>query len=212
MSNRKISSNLKLILYLELFAILILICIGVLGQIFSIPIPMLTANPISFLKAPFYQGILHRLGLMFWSFIVIINLFTYTIIKNKNYSSEETSFLLFSSLFFGFFMFDEMLLIHNDILPKLIGIHQLIVLIIYTIVALIFLLSFKKTILKNFPVLFLSAISLLALSMMIDIFSYLKIIKFSFRYFLDDSLKFLGIFNLFIYFFIFNRNKLINTE
>jgi hypothetical protein len=66
--------------------------------------------------------------------------------------------------------------------------------------------------LKNFPVLFLSAISLLALSMMIDIFSYLKIIKFSFRYFLDDSLKFLGIFNLFIYFFIFNRNKLINTE
>lgn len=212
MSNKNTSTDLRLILYLELLAVVVIICLGVLSQEFSIPIPMLTANPISFLKAPFYQGILHRLGLMFWSFIVIINLFTYSIIYNKNYRSKESSFLLFSSLFFGFFMLDEMLLIHNYILPKLIGIHQLMVLIIYAILALLFLLSFKQTIVSNFSVLFFAAISFLGLSMLIDILSYLKIIKLPYRYFLDDSLKFLGIFNLFIYFFIFNKNKFLKTQ
>ena len=201
-------SSSRIIFALEIVAFSIVILIWISGIVFSIPFPELSANPISFLNAPFYQGILNRLGLLFWGFLLILNLFTYNLLGIDDKMKETKIFLLYSSLLFGFFLMDEMLLVHNYIFPKVLKIHQLLVLILYAVTALLFVIKFRKIIKNNYLLLYLAAISFLAMSMLVDILSYLKIIHFSFRYFLDDSIKFIGIFNLFIYYFMFCRKKL----
>lgn len=141
---------------------------------------------------------------------MILPLFTYYILKNSNTPGEIKSYLLFSGVFFGYFLIDELLLIHNFIFPKILNIHQLLVLILYAIATLFFLFRFRKTLYANYFLIFVVAIFFLGLSMIIDIFSYLKVIQINNRYFLDDGAKFLGILNLFIYFFLFCKDTILD--
>ena len=202
--------DIRFYLILEFFAVILVTIVGLSGFILNISFSDLTANPISRLGVPFYQGILQRFGIIVWGLAVILPLFTFSILKSSETLKEVRKFLLFSGIFFGYFVLDELLLIHNHIFPKVLNIHQLLILIVYAILTLIFLVRFKNIIRHNFPMIFLSAVFFLGLSMMIDIVSYLKIIQFSYRYFLDDSFKFLGIFNLFIYYFVFCKRNLNN--
>jgi hypothetical protein len=183
--------------------------IGLIGYYFQLPFQDLTANPLSEFNMPFYQGILQRIGLILWGFAVILPLFTYSILVSYDILRETRRFLIFSGFFFGYFLIDELFLIHSFILPKILNIHQLIVLCIYMAITIFFLIGFRKVIIKNFFWIFITAIFFLALSMLIDILSYLKVIKLTYRYLWDDSTKFLGIANIFIYYLFLCRMILI---
>lgn len=190
---------------LELFAVLLVFIVGFIGLVFEIPFANLTANPISLLDLPFYQGILQRIGVILWGGTVLITLFSFSILKSSENLKDIKKFLLYSGIFFGYFLMDELLLIHNFILPKVFNIHQLIVLIVYVILTVLFLYKFRNFIKKNNISLFAIAVTFLGLSVLVDILSYLNVVRFSFRYLLDDGLKFLGIANLFIYYLIYCR-------
>lgn len=198
------TADLKFII-LELFAVLLVFIVGFIGLVFEIPFTDLTANPISLLDLPFYQGILQRIGVILWGGTVLITLFSFSILKSSENLKDIKKFLLYSGIFFGYFLMDELLLIHNFILPKVFNIHQLIVLIVYVILTVLFLLKFRNLIKKNNISLFAVAVTFLGLSVLVDILSYLNVVRFSFRYLLDDGLKFLGIANLFIYYLIYCR-------
>ncbi|MBK7377523.1 MAG: hypothetical protein IPJ03_00690 [Ignavibacteriales bacterium] len=198
------TADLKFII-LELFAVLLVFIVGFIGLVFEIPFTDLTANPISLLDLPFYQGILQRIGVILWGGTVLVTLFSFSILKSSENLKDIKKFLLYSGIFFGYFLMDELLLIHNFILPKVFNIHQLIVLIVYVILTVLFLLKFRNLIKKNNISLFAVAVTFLGLSVLVDILSYLNVVRFSFRYLLDDGLKFLGIANLFIYYLIYCR-------
>lgn len=198
------TADLKFII-LELFAVLLVFIVGFVGLVFEIPFTDLTANPISLLDLPFYQGILQRIGVILWGGTVLVTLFSFSILKSSENLKDIKKFLLYSGIFFGYFLMDELLLIHNFILPKVFNIHQLIVLIVYVILTVLFLLKFRNLIKKNNISLFAVAVTFLGLSVLVDILSYLNVVRFSFRYLLDDGLKFLGIANLFIYYLIYCR-------
>lgn len=198
------TADLKFII-LELFAVLLVFIVGFIGLVFEIPFANLTANPISLLDLPFYQGILQRIGVILWGGTVLITLFSFSVLKSSENLKDIKKFLLYSGIFFGYFLMDELLLIHNFILPKVFNIHQLIVLIVYVILTVLFLFRFRNLIKKNNISLFAVAVTFLALSVLVDILSYLNVVRFSFRYLLDDGLKFLGIANLFIYYLIYCR-------
>ncbi len=208
----KLIGNLRLIVILEISAILLLIIVGLIGYYYQIPFEDLTANPLSQINIPFYQGILQRVGLILWGFVVILPLFTCYILESSKIPGETKRFLLFSGIFFGYFLIDELLLIHNFIFPKVLNIHQLLVVIVYAVLTLIFLIRFRIIIKNNFLWLFVIAISFLGLSVLVDILSYLKVIRFSFRYLLDDGAKFLGIFNLFVYYFIYCKYIILDYK
>ncbi|MBK6914298.1 MAG: hypothetical protein IPH11_11835 [Ignavibacteriales bacterium] len=190
---------------LELFTVLLVFIVGFIGLVFEIPFANLTANPISLLDLPFYQGILQRIGVILWGGTVLITLFSFSVLKSSENLKDIKKFLLYSGIFFGYFLMDELLLIHNFILPKVFNIHQLIVLIVYVILTVLLLLKFRNLIKKNNISLFAVAVTFLGLSVLVDILSYLNVVRFSFRYLLDDGLKFLGIANLFIYYLIYCR-------
>ncbi|MBT8394860.1 MAG: hypothetical protein KJN66_08415, partial [Bacteroidia bacterium] len=140
----------------------------------------------------------------------LVPLFTYYNLKTSENLLETRKFLLSSGIFFGYFLIDELLLIHNYIFPKVLNIQQLLILVVYAVLTLIFVLRFRSIIKNNFLWLFVIAISFLGLSVLVDILSYLKVIRFSFRYILDDGAKFLGIFNLFVYYFFYCKDLVIN--
>jgi len=206
------TTGLKLIIILELLAVLLVFAIGFIGLIFEIPFPDLTANPISRLAVPFYQGILQRIGMILWGGMILLTLFSYSILESSKNLNEIKKFLLYSGIFFGYFLMDELLLIHNFIFPKVFNIHQLLVLIVYAIFTLFFIIRFRIIIKNNFLWLFVIAITFLGLSMLVDILSYLKVIQFSFRYLLDDGAKFLGITTLFVYYLINCRNMIMKIS
>ncbi len=208
----KLSGNLRLIVILEIAAFLLLIIVGLIGYYYQIPFEDLTANPLSQLNIPFYQGILQRVGLILWGFVVILPLFTYYILESSKIPGETKRFLLFSGIFFGYFLIDELLLIHNFIFPKVLNIHQLLVLILYAVTTFFFLLRFRNILNDKYSWVFLIAILFLGLSMIIDILSYLKVIQFEIRYFLDDGAKFLGIFNLFVYYFFYCKDLILDYK
>ena len=161
-----------------------------LGSFFEIPFPDLTANPISRMAVPFYQGILQRIGTILWGGTVLVTLFTYYNLESYENLIEIRKFLLSSGIFFGYFLIDELLLIHNFIFPIVLNIHQLLVVIVYAVLTLIFFIRFRIIITNNFLWLFVIASSFLGLSVLVDILIYLKVIRFSFRYLLDDGAKF----------------------
>jgi len=206
------TTGLKLIIILELLAVLLVFVVGFIGFAFEIPFPDLTANPISRLAVPFYQGILQRIGIIFWGGSVFLTLFCYSILESSENLNETKLFLLSSGIFFGYFLMDELLLLHSFIFPKVLKIHQLLVLIVYAVLTLIFVIRFRIIIKNNFFWLFVIAITFLGLSMLVDILGYLKVIQFSFRHFLDDGFKFLGIFNLFIYFFFYCKDIFLDYK
>ena len=206
------TTNLKLIIVFALIAVLMVLVVGTIGFVFNIPFSDLTANPVSRLNAPFYQGILQRIGMILWGSIVILTLCNYYFLKSSGNLKELRKFLFFSGIFFGYLLMDELLLIHNFIFPKVLNIHQLLVLIVYVFLTIIFLLRFGRIIKNNFLWLFIIAITFLGISMMVDILSYLRVIQLGFRYLLDDGAKFLGTFSLFIYYFILLRSKVYITS
>ena len=205
------SKDLKLIIFLELLAVVLVVVIGFSGLIFGIPFPDLTSNPLSRLGLPFYQGVMQRLGLLIWACAAVLPLFTLFALWSVNNINEIKWYLLLSGIFFGYFVFDELLLIHNFIFPRVFHVHQLLVLIIYMIITVLFLIRFRKTLKGNYFFIFLTALAFLGMSMLIDILSYLKVVQFSFRYLLDDSIKFLGIFNLLIYYFLFCKKVIVEN-
>ena len=135
-------TNLKLIIVFALIAVLLVLVVGIVGFVFNIPFSDLTANPVSRLNVPFYQGILQRIGMILWGSIVILTLCNYYFLKSSGNLKELRKFLFFSGIFFGYLLMDELLLIHNYIFPKVLNIHQLFVLIVYVFLTLIFLLRF----------------------------------------------------------------------
>lgn len=171
-----------------------------------------SANPNSATGEPFYTGIIYKLGIVFWSATVIVSLFGFILFKKLSPNEQNPiKYLGYSSLFFGYFLCDELFQLHGTIFPKYIGIKQLLLLIVYSIIAIIYLVKFRMEILKSSYGFLIAAFCLLALSMITDILSYLKIINLSFRYILDDGAKFLGIVNLFLYFINYSLNAVINA-
>jgi hypothetical protein len=192
----------KNIIYLELSSLLFLLVVFFIGSFLNISFENFSANPISRFKMPLYTGIIHIISLLFWCASTVIPIFIFFNIKSLNINSEWKKFMFYSSLFFGYFLLDELILLHSIIIPKYIGIHQLIVLIIYIVAALVYFISLRKLILKTEYFYLFLAFLLLGFSVITDIMSYLKIININFRYLLDDGFKFLGLVNLFIYFFV----------
>lgn len=213
MYNKNVLNNY--IYIIEILSILILVLVILFSIFLKIPFDQISANPLVQYKAPLYMGLLNRIGIIFWCGTVFVTLFSYLYLNLLKESSKDMNrFFLSSCLFFGYFLLDELFLLHGVFIPKVIGIHQLIVLIIYAFSAFCFVIYFRLLIIKSGSIFFLAAISLLGGSVIVDILSYLKILDIGFRYILDDGLKYLGILTLFIYYLKTSLDSLlaINIE
>ncbi len=182
---------------LYLITIIILCTVFVLSKTHNIPLMKFTADPALIFQANPFIGIISNLGVLLWCCTACICFFSGIIIYNSQ--RKHASFLLYSGVFTTILLFDDFFMIHDYgifyILPY--SFSEKIIFVLYVSFAIWYVIKFHKTILMtNHHYILLTAFVFLGLSMVIDTIFESK----GLEYFIEDSLKFIGIISWTIFF------------
>lgn len=182
----------------------ILILLGVtklFSAMTSIPLRRLMLDPTEVTHVPFYTGIMANLGVLLWAAAASICLFI-SIFLSQMVGKAWKNFFLISGLLTLFLLLDDLLRIHDEILPVYLGIKGDILGIVYVLLIAVYLFRFR-TLIVQYPYDFLvMALGFFGVSVAIDVapsvlknlFSQTNIVFF------EDGTKLLGIANWLAYF------------
>lgn len=172
-----------------LLAALVLVIAVALHFVTGIPIAQLSQDPAAVLHAPPYLGMLSNLGIILWAATAAICLFSVLILRGRPDLARARRFLAASAAFTTVLMLDDLFLLHEKFFPKVIGVPEKAVYVLYAIGLVVYLGAFWSQLLRSPYVLFILAGGFLALSVALDI-------VLPFRpglTFVEDSAKFVGI-------------------
>jgi hypothetical protein len=198
--------NYKTVFIINFLACFFIIIFVIVSKLSNIPFSNFSNNVYSEFGIPFYQGVINKFGIIFWTFTVTICFFVYLVTRSTTIKNEELKiFILISGILFTILLLDDFFLLHGYLIPRLLKVPQNIVLITYAIISLFFIIFYRKLILiTNFYFLIIGFICL-GLSAGIDVLSHFRIIHLQFRYIFDDGFKFIGIINLAVYYFLLGQ-------
>lgn len=173
--------------------LLIIAGIYILGTSKNIPLEYLTGDPAMINHTPLYFGVLSNLGVMLWAAAATCAFLGAGLLQKD---LRKFRFLLFSGLFSTFLGVDDLLSIHEHILPHTLHIPEKIGYFGYLLLAGIFFVSYITIILRETDYIILAVALLFFGLSIVTIF-----IPFIDRAFVKDNLKFLGIVYWLVYFF-----------
>lgn len=169
----------------------------------------LVADPGEITKQPSHLGFLSQIGNLLWCATTAICLFSAYIVRAERIDRSKRLFLflLFSGLFSGQLLLDDLFRLHEKAGKVLFGSEapistaaqnfaELLVFVIYGLFTVAFLVSFKKVILRSNYLFLLLAICFFGLSILVDMTPD----TMQGHHILEESSKLLGIFSWFIYF------------
>lgn len=179
--------------------ILIVLLIVALQE--AAPPRRLTQDPLSIAKLPFYFGIVSNIGILLWCAAAAICFFTAFILRQAQASQKFSKFLFWSGMLTTLLMVDDLFMLHESAFPRLLGVSEKVGIVIYGIAALLYFVTYRRTILKtNWLVLGLS-LSWLALSVLLDSVDIFKqVLGTERQYLAEDGAKFFGIATWMIYY------------
>ena len=203
-----------------LFITALIIGIGKFG--YNIPVEYFTKESNTILKGNFYLGAISNLGLILWTVAATLCIFSSIYLKRYNPDSPFRLFLLHAGILTMLLLLDDVYMWHEEMFPGYLGIHQNHVYAIYFIYTLFILIKFRKDIFETEYIIFLVSLSLLSLSVLIDVISdkeiftaqVLKLTRLNSNQFgqlevlFEDTSKGLGILTWLIY---FSRVTFINV-
>ncbi|AFZ12518.1 hypothetical protein Cri9333_1628 [Crinalium epipsammum PCC 9333] len=181
------------VIYIPVVVLLVIIFFS------KIPFEILAADPLSITKSPFYYGAISNIGVLFWCSTASVCFFCFAIFFNKKIKKEFSQFFLFSGSLTSLLLLDDLFLLHEEVFPKYLNVSEKCVAVIYGIIALLYLIKFRKTILKTEFILLILAFIFFGLSLIID---NIGIITYFFKkaHLLISIFKLLGIITWFSYF------------
>lgn len=181
-------------LSLSLLLLAIIVC-----WITNVSIEHLTRDIAATTKVSPFYGVISNVGILLWCASASICLFGFVVLqKLKNHvylKSNIRSFLLFSGLITLFIMFDDLLMLHEEVFPNL-NVPETIVYLGYAGILAFYILKFRKTILKTEWTIFVLGFLFLGASISLDLIP----IEGSKITLLEDGFKLLGIAGWFSYF------------
>lgn len=143
---------------------LILLLIAVSQQ--AVPIQVLTRDIFATTKAPVYTGILSNIGILTWCASFAVCIFTFFLIKPTNSQDRKIkAFIGLSGLISLWMMADDFFMLHEQVIPKYLGIPEKLVIIAELVWVVFHLIYFRKIILKSTP------FKLLGIALLLFIFS-----------------------------------------
>ena len=128
-----------------LFVILLLLT----GKYIGKEAEVFTRDPSTLYKFHPFAGILSNLGILFWACTMAICLFAYAALTDKK--SRTARLILYSGLFTGWLMLDDLFLFHDRIFPDFLGIDEKITFGVYGLIFLAGGIIFIRTILSQPP-------------------------------------------------------------
>lgn len=148
--------ELLLLIYLPVLGFLIFIVIQ--SYYTGISLSYLTRDPIATTNEAFYLGFVSNIGILFWCAAATVCLFTYAFLRYAHQLYPKRSFWLISGLLTFLLLMDDFFLLHEMVVPYYLRIPEKIVMIIYGLLLLGYLWSFRKTIWDGEPLLILAAL------------------------------------------------------
>jgi hypothetical protein len=128
------------------------------------PIWRLTKDPAQVLDFAPYIGLLSYWGALLWMSTAAICLFASLVMKNQRASFRAYRFLLASGILSFLLAIDDIFLLHDEVLPRLLDMPEFFFYLIYIIIFGSYLLYFWRDISKYDYLLFIAAFMLLLVS------------------------------------------------
>lgn len=177
------------------FAMIILLIVALQD---SVPISFLTKDPNAITDFPFYTGLVSNIGNILWTIAATICIYTFLVVKDNPTLRNNARFILGIGILTFLLMLDDQFLIHEEVFPKYLGLHKILLLVLYGIALMLLLVVHRTIVLQFQPV-------LLALPLFFFLVSVLagKIDEGPIAvniFLIKDGSKFLGIVGWFCYF------------
>lgn len=163
-----------------------------------VPINVLTRDPVAFLKGYFYMGALSYVGILFWCATVAVCAFSGLLLHQWRSPGRIIAWLVFASVVTATLMIDDLFLIHDQVFPDVLGLHEGYAFALYGSMVLLLFGWFRKQFWASRLTYLMGAIALLGLSLVIDGLPFLEANEAGI--FVEDGLKLLGIVSWFLYF------------
>lgn len=167
---------------------------GLVGLAWSIhrltgtPLADLTRDPTSVVRAAPWVGLLSNVGVVLWTSAAAICFLGAVLLRDRGAPPRRVGLLWASGAFTTLLMLDDLFLLHEDILPGLTGLPEIVFVCAYPLLFLALLARYATTILEVDWSLVLITGTLLGASMGID-----TVWDSSRRAFAEDALKLAGI-------------------
>lgn len=146
-------------------------------------------DPVQYLNGAIYVGFFSNLGILCWMAAFTSCAFGYQITRD--------TFFLYSAAFTGLLMVDDLMLIHDVLVPEILGLPEKLVYALYAGYALWYFYRFRERLLKKENLIFFISLGFLASSVGLDCFE--KPLGLGARipayYVIEDGLKWMGIVN-----------------
>ncbi len=151
-----------------------------------------SADPAFLAQMHPLTGALSNLGVLLWHTTAVVCLFTAALLRVRGVT-ELFRFFLCAGLLSGYLAFDDLFMIHEDLVPRYLGVSEKLFIGFLGIAALSFLVRFRQVILRSDFGLLLLALGFLTLSVIFDLLGNRLYYLGDWQFFSEDAPKWLGI-------------------
>jgi hypothetical protein len=206
MMEHSLKISKKLILPLSLVIIFDLLILGgvyLVGVTRNVPFGDITRDPGA-VTGRIFIGMLSYMGIILWAATAAISYLGAILLYKIN---EASRFLLFSAFFTTILLFDDAFALHDEIIPRLLHIHEWPIYLVYLLLIILYLVYFGRYILTrtDYPIL-MGALLFFGSSIVLDVF-FDEFPTLALQPLFEDGTKFIGI-SLWLLFFSLTVFKL----
>ncbi len=166
-------------------AVLLVVIVGlyILASAAGVPLEKLSTETATYTDTSFYTGILSNLGIMLWSAAAALGFLGAVLLRGV---PRVERFMFASGIATTLLALDNIMLIHDRVIPRHLHVRESIVYVLYILLIAIFLLSFSRLILSatNYPILAVGVLFLFvsaAMGKLLDYSQQMMFIKASFK-------------------------------
>lgn len=183
----------------RLWPLLLALYIPVLAILFTIAMLRLTVgievgdflrDPVQFYEGPAYIGAVSVLGGLIWASTVAVCVFTYGLLRGTAGDTDHHFFLAAGAVT-AMLMFGDVFMLHEVVLPEVVGIPETVVFATYALVLLGFFVRYRAAILRYDFLILLLALAALGASVAVDFTD--SVIPYPATYLWEDGAKLFGI-------------------
>ena len=186
-----------LLLAIYIPTLVALVALVIVHLVTDIPIRYFMIDPVTEFAAPMYLGFFSNLGVLQWCSTAAVCLFGGWLLFKNGQQREAALFLLCSGIVTALLMFDDLFLLHEEVLPDHFFVPQMVVFAAYGTLIIGYFWRFRKMILSTEYTVLLMALGFFALSVFVDLFvtpeEFYIVAGFLGRHLIEDGLKLFGI-------------------
>ena len=181
-------------------SLLLVVLVLIVWQQPFVPVEYITRDPAAIAIHPAYYGALSNLGVLLWGASVTSCLLGALITKLLSDRWEIVSFFVAFGTLSAMLCLDDLFMLHENVLPKKLGIPEEVLFVLYAIALASMLLHFRKILFKTQPAILGASLLLFALSLFSDLVPMLASLPRDNLFAIEDGSKFVAIFVWFSYF------------